>query len=256
MTAKGSGKEVPLPKVCLLIGTHLWGSVCSFFELLKAAEILPSEESMRKGKLWPVVYKAKYQPAGQDLFIIDRLLTPDENMPESMPGYLVRLLGLAGVQRFVIVSDVTATEQLLKKGDLCLIKEHCMFCSNSPLIGPNIIEWGERFTDASKIFKKPVTKTARRVLRERYHIRNVNALWVPSMKGYHDEAEKTIAREILRFDVIAHKGIAEAIIAHHMNKEIFYIGVVARRYNERTTLMAHAWSSLANFFKDGFHKLF
>ena len=254
-----TGKEEVMPKVCMMIATHLWGGVCRFFQIEKAAMITPQEENLQS-KNWPMLYKATHIETGKTLLILDRILTSEEGQSYITQGFMTRLLCVAGIKRFVIVTDLTATDQFLTSGDLVLVKEHCGFCTSNPLVGPNINQWGTRFPDVGKIYTKPSTKSIRRELKKRCGIKTVNALWIPSIKGYHDKAEKILAKEFLKFEVVSHKGFAEAVIAHHHNlengqpdeKEIFCLGVISVKSNDDSPLLAHSWSSIVKFFSKGF----
>ncbi len=253
MTQGEDGKTEEFPKIAILIVSYLWGAVCSNFEIKKAVQVIP-ENGGPQDHLSMTVYKAVHRRTGKTVLIVDHILTPEENQPESMPCISVRLLCLAGAKRVIIISAVTATDQLLKNGDLCIVKQHFGFHVNNPLVGPNFDDWGTRFPDMSKTYKTGKTKAIRRELRDHYHIRNVKALWMPALKGYQDETERAIAKEILHFDVVTYKGLSEAVIAHQMgvDNEVLFLGVVARKYNETATHMSHMWSSLASFFDDGF----
>ena len=234
---------------------HLWGAVSGNFEIKKTILLSPIGVTLQS-QVWPAIYYAIYLKTMKPVLLVDRVLTGEADLPESMPAIPTRLLCLSGIDRIIMVSDVTSVDRLLKGGDLCIIKGHAPFYACNPLVGPNIEAWGTRFPDVSKVYKKGNTRNIGKMLEEKMGIRNVKALWVPGVKGYHDAAEKKLAREGLPFEVVVHKGIAEAIVAHHMSrdkaKEFMFLGVVARRCNDPYTLMANSWSSLATFFAAGF----
>eukprot|EP01022_Parablepharisma_sp_SALTPOND_P018691 TRINITY_DN3096_c3_g1_i1.p1 TRINITY_DN3096_c3_g1~~TRINITY_DN3096_c3_g1_i1.p1 ORF type:complete len:477 (-),score=44.01 TRINITY_DN3096_c3_g1_i1:788-2218(-) len=251
MTASGA----EFPKIAVIVGTHLMGAVCGQFEIKKSVQLVPTCET-QQSNIWPVVYSAVYMKTMKPVLLLDRVLTGEVNLPEGTPAVPIRLLCLAGVERVIVVSDVTSVDRLLKSGDLCLINGHASLFANNPLVGPNIEKWGTRFPDVSKIYKKGKTKQILTMLEKKMSVRNVKALWVPTVKGYHDAAEKKLAREALPFEVVAHKGLAEGVIVHHMSrdniKEFMFLGVVARKQNDPFTLVANTWATLAKFFADGF----
>jgi len=238
-----------------MIGIHLWGAVGGFFEIHKSVKILPVEETQQINK-WPVVYVATHLKTGKPILIVDSLLTREGDQPESYTTTSSRLLCLIGVERFIIINDVTSVNRLLKSGDLCLIKDHSSSYANNPLVGKNIEAWGTRFPDVSKVYKKGETVKIRKNLESKLGIRSVTGLFVPTLKGYNDAAEKKLAREALPFEVVLHKGAAESLVIHHMSRdkvrELMFLGVVSRKHNDPYTVFSNAWASLAKFFAGGF----
>eukprot|EP00826_Nyctotherus_ovalis_P047710 TRINITY_DN552_c0_g1_i13.p4 TRINITY_DN552_c0_g1~~TRINITY_DN552_c0_g1_i13.p4 ORF type:complete len:216 (+),score=49.83 TRINITY_DN552_c0_g1_i13:2382-3029(+) len=201
---------------------------------------------------WPVIYSAVHMHTKKPALIVDRILMSEADFPESMAGIPARLLCLAGIERLVIVNNATSVVKGLAAGDICSLKDHASYFAANPLTGPNIDAWGTRFPDASKFYKKGHSLSMAKKLEKELGIPKVRALWTPSLKGYHDAAEKKFAREGLAMDVVVDKGVTEAIVVHHMSrdklKEVVSLGVITRTYKDATGSFNCAWTKLNQLF--------
>jgi len=198
------------------------------------------------------VYSAIHIKTNKPVLILDRILIREADFAEYVPGIPARLLCLAGVERFVLVNSATSVAAKYKAGDICTLKDHASYFASNPLVGPNVEEWGTRFPDASKFYKKGSAVEIAKKLEEKLGITRVKTLWVPSLKGYQDVVEKKFAREGLAMDLVVDKGISESIVVHHMSrdkiKEMIYIAVVTRTYKDSTTSFVQTCSKLNQLF--------
>ena len=62
----------------------------------------------------------------------------------------VRVMGVLGVQALVMMTDACSLGADYKSGDICLFSDHINLLGNSPLVGPNIDQWGPRFPDMTE----------------------------------------------------------------------------------------------------------
>lgn len=231
--------------MAFVVDLQFLSAVCGNFEIKAAIQLEPSVKTQQE---WPVIYSAIHMPSKKPALIIDRILISEADFPESMPGIPARLLCLAGIERLVVVNSATSVVKGLAAGDICSLKDHASYFAGNPLTGPNVEAWGTRFPDASKFYKKGHSLRIAKTLEKELGIPKVRALWTPSLKGYHDVAEKKFAREGLPMDVVVDKGVTEAIVVHHMSrdklKEVVSLAVVTRTYKDDVGSFNCAWNKL------------
>ena len=66
-------------------------------------------------------------------------------------SYPVRVAKLLGVQSMIVTNAAGAVNESYSVGDLMLISDHIRFMGTSPLMGPNVDEFGPRFCDMSNV---------------------------------------------------------------------------------------------------------
>lgn len=80
--------------------------------------------------------------------------------------YGVRLLKALGIKTLVLTNAAGALNPLFRRGDIMMIADHINLMGNSPLIGPNDDELGERFPDMSDPYRAELRDRARQVALE------------------------------------------------------------------------------------------
>lgn len=223
--------------------------ICANFEIVGAVQLEPS---VRTQQDWPMIYSVIHLPTKKPALLLDRVLMREADFPEYMPGIPLRLLCLAGVERFIVVNNATSVVKGFKAGDICTLKDHATFFACNPLVGPNISDWGTRFPDASKFYKKGHALKIAERLEVELGIAKVKTLWTPTLKGYQDVAEKKFAREGLSMELVMDKGVAESIIVHHMSKDVLresiHLAVVTRSYKDSVSSFNPARANLSKLF--------
>ncbi len=74
--------------------------------------------------------------------------------------YPVRVMKLLGIKNLIVTNAAGGINRAFKPGDLMLIEDHINLTGNSPLIGPNLDEFGPRFPDMSEAYTKNLMNIA------------------------------------------------------------------------------------------------
>ena len=72
----------------------------------------------------------------------------------------VRMLKLLGVKKLILTNAAGAVNTDYRTGDVMVIRDHIKLSSVSPLVGPNLDAFGERFFDVSDLYSADLRKTA------------------------------------------------------------------------------------------------
>ena len=74
----------------------------------------------------------------------------------------VRVMKLLGVKLLVVTNAAGAVNETYRPGDLMIIKDHIKLNGFSPMRGPNVPEFGDRFFDVSDLYTKELREIAKR----------------------------------------------------------------------------------------------
>lgn len=145
------------------------------------------------------------------------------NMQEVV--FPFRTLGLCGAETFLLTNAAGGIRTEFKPGDLMVITDHLNLMGDSPLIGPNEAELGERFPDMSEVYCKKLQD----VLFEVGKKQGIN-LHRGVYAGVHGPSYETPAEvkmlKGLGADAIGMSTVPEAIALNHMRKKIVGISCV------------------------------
>jgi len=153
------------PKTGIILGTGLGGVA----DLIEAECIIPYEDIPNF-----LVSKA---PGHVGRLIIGRFegrkVICMQGRFHSYDGYHfeelsipIRVMKLLGTQRVIISNAAGAVNTEYRPGDLMIIKDHIKFSGSSPMRGPNVPEFGDRFFDTSNVYTKELRDLALQLGRE------------------------------------------------------------------------------------------
>ena len=86
-----------------------------------------------------------------------------EGYSPELVAFPVRVLKVLGADTLIVTTASGAINTDLKPGDMMIIRDHIRFSGRSPLEGPNIDEFGERFPDMSSIYTPELRSLAKKV---------------------------------------------------------------------------------------------
>ena len=222
-----------IPNVAFMVDSQFLSVVLPCFKIQTAVKVTPNFHTTQT---WPIIYLAVHSKTKKPVLLLDNILVAEAGLSESIIGIFSRLLCIMGVKRIIAVGGATSAKKNIKAGNICSIEDHGPYFANNPLVGPNREEWGTRFPDVSKIYKKGDSLKILEELEKKFGIAKVNGQWFPSLKGYHDIADKKFTKGGLRLDIMVTKGIVDAIVTHHMSrdtpKEFIYLALVTRGYKD------------------------
>jgi purine-nucleoside phosphorylase len=101
---------------------------------------------------------------GQTVFVMQGRTHYYEGYPMPRLGLPIRVMQRLGVEMLVVTNAAGAVHQEFAPGDLMLITDHLNLigmAGHSPLLGPNLDEFGPRFPDMSQTYDRALLALAR-----------------------------------------------------------------------------------------------
>jgi purine-nucleoside phosphorylase len=137
----------------------------------------------------------------------------------------VRVLAGLGVKNLLISSAAGGLNPQFEAGDLMLVTDHINLTGTSPLIGPNLNEFGPRFPDMSAVYAPELVKLAKEKALE---------LQIPLKQGVYvglvgpslETPAETRFLKMIGADAVGMSTVSEAIVAVHCGLRIAAIVVI------------------------------
>lgn len=212
------------PRVGLILGTGLGEMVESMEETVALSyEAIPhfpvSTVASHYGQL--VLGKWGGQPvlAMQGRFHLYEGYSPQE------VTFPIRVLQELGVKILVVSNAAGGLNPDFQAGDLMLVTDHINLTGHSPLIGPNVDDWGPRFPDMTEPYSRRLIKLASETaVAER--IRLNRGVYVGVIGPNLETAAETRFLRMIGADAVGMSMIMEVITAVHAGMEVLGVSVI------------------------------
>ncbi len=134
-------------------------------------------------------------------------------------AFPVRVLRLLGVTKIVVTNAAGCVNPEWQPGDIMLIKDHIRFFGFSPLTGPNIPEFGERFNDQSDVYTAEYREMAKAEAEKLgFSLREGVYMFFPG-PSYETPAEVRAAG-ILGASAVGMSTVPEITVARHAGMKV------------------------------------
>jgi len=125
-----------------------------------------------------------------------------------------RVFKLLGIETLILTNAAGGINTNYNAGDFMVINDYLSFFAESVLRGPNLSEFGERFSDMSETFDKELSKKMKDIIAEKAGVAREGVY--AYMKGPTFESPAEIrALRILGADAVGLSTVPEAVVAHH-----------------------------------------
>ena len=139
--------------------------------------------------------------------------------------YPVRVMAQLGIKNLIITNAAGGVNVDFKAGDLMLITDHINLTGTSPLIGPNIKQFGERFPDMSEAYDPDLRKIAVSAAKDLTINLQEGIYAGVTGPNYETPAEIRYLRAI-GADAVGMSTVPEVIVANHMGIKILGISCI------------------------------
>ena len=137
----------------------------------------------------------------------------------------VRVLHALGVNSLILTNAAGGVNLSFVPGDLMVISDHINLTGQSPLIGPNLEGWGERFTDLSVAYDKEYRALAHEKAKELgFSLQEGVYTWMTG-PTYETPAEIRMVRTI-GGDAVGMSTVPETMVARHMGMRVLGISCI------------------------------
>lgn len=137
----------------------------------------------------------------------------------------IRVFKLLGVTATILTNAAGAVNTSYKPGDIMIIRDHIKFAGASPMRGPNLEEFGDRFFDVSDMYTKTLrdlAKSSAANLGQTLHEGNYFFFTGPQ---FETPAEIKAVR-ILGADAVGMSTVTEALTAAHCGMKLLGLSLM------------------------------
>ena len=171
-----------------------------------------------------------------------------------LPIYVFKLLG---VETLIVTNAAGGINTSYHAGDLMIINDHINLSGKNPLIGGNIIDFGEQFIDMSKNYDKEYIKLLNEIGKEK-NMSVQNGVYMQVIGPNYETAAEVRAFRNLGADAVGMSTVQEVIAACQCKMRIAGVSCVtnlAAGVNPDAVLNHKEVVEVANRAKDGFTTL-
>ena len=140
----------------------------------------------------------------------------------SMP---IRVFHLLGVKKTILTNAAGAVNLDYAPGDVMIISDHIKLSSQSPMIGPNISEFGERFFDVSDMYTASLRNIALKCANNSVLRVHEGVYMYFAGPQFETPAEIRMAR-VLGADAVGMSTVPEALTAAHCGMPLLGFSVI------------------------------
>lgn len=147
-----------------------------------------------------------------------------EGYPSELVAFPVRVMKLLGADTLFVTNAAGAINRDYKPGDLMIIRDHIRLMGTSPLTGPNIEEFGERFPDMSQIYTPNLRLLARKV-GENLGVTMHEGVYMYFQGPQFETPAEIHAASVLGADAAGMSTVPETITACHCGMKVLGISL-------------------------------
>ena len=137
----------------------------------------------------------------------------------------IRLFKLLGVKTAIVTNAAGGVNTAYRVGDVMLIKDHIKLTSLSPIEGPNVGEFGERFFDVSDMYTKKLRDLAKSLAPDSGLRLQEGVYMYFAGPQFETPAEIRMAR-LLGADAVGMSTVTEALTAAHCGMPLLGMSVI------------------------------
>lgn len=133
-----------------------------------------------------------------------------------LPIYVLKMLG---IETLVVTNAAGGVNTNYDAGDLMIINDHVNMSGNNPLIGGNIIDFGEQFIDMSNDYDKNYIELLNKIAKEN-NIKVQNGVYVQLTGPSYETAAEIRAYRTLGIDAVGMSTVQEVIAANQCKLKV------------------------------------
>lgn len=137
----------------------------------------------------------------------------------------VRVMGRAGVRRFILTNAAGGVNPVFTPGTLMVIDDHINLLGASPLAGPNDERLGPRFPDMSEVYDRRLRAVADDAARGA-GVTVVHGVYAAMPGPSYETPAEIRALRTLGADAVGMSTVPEAIAARHMGLDVLGLSCI------------------------------
>jgi len=225
------------PRIAIILGSGLGklaDDVCDRVEI-SYSDIPHFPVSTVKGQAGKLVIGSI---SGKEVIVMSGRFHYYEGYSMEEVTFPIRVFSLLGIEKLIVTNAAGGVAGDSEPGDIMIIKDHIKLSSVSPLMGPNIEEFGTRFPDMLNAYDKEMIVTAKEVA-HKLDIRVKEGVYF-YMAGpqYETVAEVNMIR-ILGGDSVGMSTVPEVIACAHSGIKVLGISCITDVLKPDTVSVTH-----------------
>ena len=137
----------------------------------------------------------------------------------------IRVFARLGIRNLLVTNAAGGIADRLNPGSVMLITDHLSMMCPSPLIGPNLDEFGPRFPDMSEAYSKELIRKADEIAEEK-GIKVQHGVYIGTQGPTFETPAEYKLFHILGADAVGMSTVPEVIVANHCGIKVFGISVI------------------------------
>lgn len=137
----------------------------------------------------------------------------------------IRVMHFLGVKTLILSNAAGGLNAEFEIGDIMFITDHINLIPDNPLIGKNEETLGPRFTDMSEVYNEKYIREAKKIARH-HHIRFQTGVYAAVAGPTFETPAEYRYIKTIGADSVGMSTIPEAIVARHMNMNVFAISLI------------------------------
>ena len=165
---------------------------------------------------------------GKRIFMMSGRFHHYEGYDTSVCAFYVRVMSLLGVKTIYLTNAAGGIADEIKPSELMIVTDHLSFHCASPLIGPNLSEFGVRFPDQSQVYDPEyIDKLCDIASKEGIPVHKGIYAY---MRGPQYETPAEIrALKMMGADAVGMSTVPEAITASHCGMRIAAVSLISNK---------------------------
>ncbi|MCE5244252.1 MAG: purine-nucleoside phosphorylase [Desulfobacteraceae bacterium] len=212
------------PKIAMILGTGLGGVAGE----MENAVAIPYEEIPH----FPVSTVAGHEGrllcglfAGKPVLAMQGRFHLYEGYTARQISFPIRVLRALGSGILIVSNAAGGLNPQFQAGDLMLVTDHINMTGQNPLVGPNVDEWGARFTDMTEPYSRRLRiLAAEKALTARIELHR--GVYVGLVGPSLETAAETRFLRAAGADAVGMSLVMEAITAVHAGIELMGVSVI------------------------------
>lgn len=151
-----------------------------------------------------------------------------EGNPMEIVTLPVRVFKKLGINSLIVTNAAGGVGDNVNPGSIMIINDHLSFCCPSPLLGPNLDEFGPRFKDMTEIYTKKRRILAHEVAAS-LGIDVCEGVYCYSKGPQYESPAEIRALKVLGADAVGMSTVPECIVARHCGMEILGFSVCTNK---------------------------
>ena len=163
--------------------------------------------------------------AGRPVIMMKGRFHLSEGYEEAQVTFPVRVMKLLGIEKLIVTNAAGGVNRSFQPGDLMMITDHINLMGRSPLVGPNLDEFGPRFPDMTEAYSRALRKVLKDTADE-LGIQLQEGVYAAMLGPAYETPAEIRMLQTIGADAVGMSTVPEVIVARHAGIEVLGISCI------------------------------